>query len=814
MLPKSIHSPVQLSALLALVLMSTAGRAQAQAADRAVAQLEPALTLQQIMADPQWIGHAVEQAWWSLNGERIFFRQQRQDSSLYDVYALDMADNTVPELLSNDQRVKVNEQQPVYASNNELALYLRQGDVWLHDRATDSSRQLTITAADEQQPRFSADGKTVLYRRDNAWYMLDLGDGIEHLAADLRAEDDPEAEQEQALLQQRQLELFSTLRELRQQREDEKAQDDALIAAADQLALQPWYLGEQYRLLNSSLAPDGRHMLVVTTASKAEPGRRGKMPEYVTESGHVDVEDVRTRVGEDMPSAQQLWLLDLPQRMQYQLDMSVLPGIEQDPLAALRKQQDLAAQEGLRDVHITGIEWHASGTEVAVQLKSVDNKDRWIATLDFSGQTLQPRHRLTDSAWINWSFNDFGWLSRTQSASEQPVLWYLSEETGYAHLYTLDLQRNKPRQRTSGDWEVSSPQALGDGSGFYFIANREQPFEYELYRLQLDGNDESLTLLTDLDGVMAFTPSADDSQILLRYSGSYLPPQLAMLDVGTLATTRLTDTRTERFRAVPWQLPQLVAIPSQHDAGQAIWSKLYLPDFMQHPGPRPVVMFVHGAGYTQNTHLRYPYYFREQMFHNLLTQRGYIVLDMDYRASAGYGRDWRTAIYRQMGHPELEDLLDGIDWLAAKYPADKQRVGVYGGSYGGFMTLMAMFRAPDSFVAGASLRPVTDWTAYNHPYTANILNTPALDPEAYRKSSPIDHAQGLQGHLLIAHGMLDDNVFYQDSVRLAQRLIELRKDSWELASYPMEAHGFEHADSWYDEYRRILELFERTLNNN
>jgi dipeptidyl aminopeptidase/acylaminoacyl peptidase len=124
-----------------------------------------------------------------------------------------------------------------------------------------------------------------------------------------------------------------------------------------------------------------------------------------------------------------------------------------------------------------------------------------------------------------------------------------------------------------------------------------------------------------------------------------------------------------------------------------------------------------------------------------------------------------------------------------------------------------MFRAPESFTAGAALRPVTDWTSYNHSYTANILNTPELDPEAYRKSSPIDHADGLQGHLLIAHGMLDDNVFYQDSVRLAQRLIELHKDNWELASYPLEAHGFEHADSWYDEYRRILALFERTLNS-
>jgi dipeptidyl aminopeptidase/acylaminoacyl peptidase len=199
------------------------------------------------------------------------------------------------------------------------------------------------------------------------------------------------------------------------------------------------------------------------------------------------------------------------------------------------------------------------------------------------------------------------------------------------------------------------------------------------------------------------------------------------------------------------------------------------------------------------------------MFHHLLVEAGYVVLDMDYRASAGYGRDWRTAIYRQMGHPELEDLIDGIDWLAANHQVDPERIGVYGGSYGGFMTLMALFREPARFAAGAALRPVTDWRHYNHGYTANILNTPQLDPEAHRISSPIEHAEGLADPLLIAHGMLDDNVFYQDSVMLAQRLIDLGKQDWELAGYPLEPHGYVQPESWLDQYRRILKLFNQAL---
>jgi dipeptidyl aminopeptidase/acylaminoacyl peptidase len=136
---------------------------------------------------------------------------------------------------------------------------------------------------------------------------------------------------------------------------------------------------------------------------------------------------------------------------------------------------------------------------------------------------------------------------------------------------------------------------------------------------------------------------------------------------------------------------------------------------------------------------------------------------------------------------------------------------MYGGSYGGFMTLMALFTAPDYFGAGAALRSVTDWAHYNEGYTASILNRPQDDTLAYRRSSPIYFASGLKSPLLMAHGMVDQNVMYQDIVRLEQRLIELGKTNWSLASYPVEDHGFVRPSSWADEYRRIFELFESSI---
>ena len=223
------------------------------------------------------------------------------------------------------------------------------------------------------------------------------------------------------------------------------------------------------------------------------------------------------------------------------------------------------------------------------------------------------------------------------------------------------------------------------------------------------------------------------------------------------------------------------------------------------------IIFVHGAGYLQNAHNWWSSYFREYMFHNLLCDLGFTVLDIDYRASEGYGRDWRTAIYRHMGGWDLKDQLSGRDYLINKLAVDSNKIGIYGGSYGGFITLMALLTEPGKFNCGAALRSVTDWAHYNNEYTSNILNTPLLDSLSFKKSSPIYFAENLEDNLLMLHGVMDDNVQFQDVVRLSQRFIELKKEDWELALFPVEPHGFKQSTSWYNEYKRILKLFIENL---
>lgn len=771
------------------------------------AQTPPApLTIEQVMADPDWIGPGVDNAWWQWDGQQVQYQLKRNGSPVRDTFRQPV-DGAAAQRVADTERAGLDAANPAYDTQHQRMVFARNGDIFLRDLRSGALTQLTRSNETESRPQFASDGG-VIWRAGNDWYHWAPGGGTSQVAV-VKAARDPNATPKADVLREQQLATLATLRKDKEQRDALRTQEDAWRKADPTRAAGPVYLGDDVEIVDSALSPDGRHLLVVTQAKGADEGQAGKMPKYVTESGYEEFQEVRTRVGRNNPVPHALWLVDTAAGTATALKFDDLPGIATDPLAAMRKAAKRDPLKGNRAVRIESdgdgsgpaIHWSDDGRNAAVEIRAVDNKDRWIASVDLDKAKLVTRHRLTDNAWINWGFNDFGWLP------DNRTLWLLSEESGYSHLYTV-AEGAKPRQRTRGKWEVSAPVPTADGQGFYFVCNQKWPGDYEVCKLDL-ANDQ-VSEVTSLDGVEDFSVSPNGQQLLVRYSGSYLPPQLAVVQATGGQARVLTDTRTAQFKAQDWVQPQYVQVPSKHGAG-VVWGKYYGPKHPEAGKQYPIVMFVHGAGYLQNVSERYTPYFREQMFHNLLVQKGYIVLDLDYRASEGYGRDWRTAIYRNMGHPELEDYLDGLDWLVANKQGDRARAGIYGGSYGGFMTYMALFRAPGTFKAGAALRPVGDWMQYNHEYTSNILNTPELDPEAYKTSSPISYAEGLRDHLLIAHGMVDDNVFFKDSVDMTQKLIELHKDNWEIAPYPLERHGFTRADSWLDEYKRILKLFEEQV---
>jgi len=762
------------------------------------------VTLDQAMANPDWIGTPVEAAWWNWDGKQVFYQQKRTGSPLRDTWSVNPARSGHATQVSDADLAKLDSPETVYNRARTRAVVVRNGDLFERDLKTGSLVQITRgTGTPVQAVQYSADERGVQFRIGDDWFAWDRNTRVQGPVALIRAAKDPNAPEPDAL-RDMQLRLSTILKRQKDERDATRAQAEAQRRADPTRAPAPVYLGDKLAIVSSALSPDGRWLLVVTGA-KDDKGRVGKMPRYVTESGYEEFSDERTRVGRNTPHGHGLKLVNLVTRDVKDIALDALPGIAVDPLAKLRAERKLDPLKGNRHVMIgfqgEAITWSQDGANAAVMFRAVDNKDRWIATVDLPRAALQPAHRLTDEAWVNYDNNEFGWLP------DNTTLWYLSEETGYSHLYVRD-GGGRTRALTQGQWEASDVAWSADGRTAWLLCNRKTPGTYEV--CAVSAQDGATREVSSLAAVDDFRLSPDQKKLLVHYSGPYLPPQIATLPSTGGEAVKLTDTRTPEFRAHEWIQPQFVTVPSTH-GGAPVWAKLYRPAQLE-PGKKyPVVMFVHGAGYLQNVTQRWTPYYREQMFHNLLVQNGYVVLDMDYRASKGYGVKWRTAIYRQMGHPELDDYLDGVNWMVANQQGDAAHVGIYGGSYGGFMTLMGMLRAPDVFQSGAALRPVTDWTTYNHEYTANILNTPDLDPEAYKTSSPIEYAQNLKGHLLIAHGMVDDNVFFQDSVRMAQRLIELKKDHWELAPYPLERHSFVQPESWYDEYRRIYQLFERTL---
>lgn len=786
------------------------------------------LSLELIMQDPDWIGNAPVNAMWSLQGDVIYFERERTGENFRDLYALNPQTGET-RLVEDSERAVIPGPFGEYSQDRTRRVYTKDGDIFLAHIERGEVQQITRTTEGEASPFFMADDQRIGWRSGNKHFIHDPRTGLTAQVAEVKAEDDP-AEDKPGFdyLEDQQTRLFSTLREESRKEESQQQRQRELSLNDPSRTAPPIYLGSDVEIRHVSLSPNGRYLLVSTVPAKYDNGKQDKMPNYVTESGYVAIHDVRTLVGRNTPPPQSLHIVDLDTRKINKLDLKRLAGISEDPLKNLRKQaieyhvknggdrklveKALKAPE-VRDVEVERIEWSRDGENIAIQIHSVDNKDRWIASVDFNKGQLNTEHRLHDKAWINWSFNEMGWLP------DNRTLWYLSEESGYSHLY-LKQPGKRATQLTKGDWEVSDPVIGRNGEYAYFIGNRNHPGEHQVYRVALAGGD--VEQLTDIgvepstrqrggDFLPPFALSPDQSQLLFKHDAATRPPELYLQPVADKQPRQLTYTASEEFLSYDWMEPESVEVPSSH-VKRPIHARVYMPKDYDPSKQYPAVMFVHGAGYLHNIHRGWSVYFREYMFHNILARHGYVVIDMDYRGSAGYGRDWRTAIYRQMGHPELEDYLDGVKWLVENRSVDPQRIGIYGGSYGGFMTFMALFRAPETFAAGASLRPVTDWMHYNHPYTSNILNTPLVDPMAYEKSSPIEFAENYANvPMLIAHGMQDDNVFFKDSVRLVQRLIELKKENFEIAPYPLDPHSFKHPESWLDEYRRIFKLFEQNL---
>jgi dipeptidyl aminopeptidase/acylaminoacyl peptidase len=768
------------------------------------------LTVDSIMRGPALVGYPPSDLRWSGDSKELYFewRMPKEDEAATWVVG---REGGPPRRLSDDERRRAPLANGSWDRERRRIVGIDRGDVVLIDAVARTRHEITRTTGSESSVRWARNQTHVTFVRDNNVFIVPIGaaagDTLVQLTDIGVRRPVTRLSDSQRVAREEEHRLLDWVEQEAERRKRREARDLAR-------ALPKFELTDRQSIVDAAMSGDEGHVLLVV-ADRAE-ARGSQVPRYVAESGYTEDIPARNKVG-DTQEVRRLAVLNLKSGEGFWVG---LDGVS-DPVGIPKPLEGdarlTAAEPPDGKAPKPALRWGAlllspDGRQAVASVRSLDNTNRWIVLVEPGTGKARVLDATHDDAWVreigsaNNVSGGIGWLPDSRR------VWFLAEHDGWMQLYSVDTGASGSARKaiTTGQFEIDRVELSPDGSTFYVESTEQHPGERHLYAVSVDGG--ARTKLTTPTGASSGQIAPDNSIFGMVYSSSTKPPEVfVMPNRAGAQAVQVTTSSSEEWRGFKWVEPQLVTYKARD--GVNVYARVFTPEMVgakRHPAS-PAVVFVHGAGYMQNAHRYWSSYYREYMFHHLLASKGYVVLDPDYRASAGYGRNWRTAIYRWMGGKDLDDVVDGAKFLVDAQKVNSRRIGVYGGSYGGFITLMAMFTAPDAFAAGAALRPVTDWAHYNHPYTSNILNEPQADIEAYRKSSPIYFAEGLKGALLICHGMVDVNVHFQDSVRLAQRLIELRKEKWELAVYPVEDHGFVEETSWADEYKRILKLFEENL---
>ena len=770
------------------------------------ANAQSPLTVEYIMRDPKWMGTFPSSASWGDDGKQLFFQYNKDQDPLDSLYKINLSNPTQIQKVRWSEAKGMRKSDVTYNPDKSLRLYREENNLMMDTPSLGNPIVLLEWFEEFDNPRFLANESEISFISSGNIFVFNRASKSIIKATNLipgtkPLDKSPLTDKKPGFLEAENLDLLQEVREREEARKLSRAYRESIASQSDKAFA---YYTEGKNISNLQLSPD-KKFATFSVFTAPTTNKNTKVPDYTAASGFTEDLNSRTKVG-TAPTKTEIGIYDLSLDTVYFISTANLPGIKDLP-DYVKDYPEKTWEEKDRHLTLSNLNFSPDGKRALIQIRAFDNKDRWIAEVNLQTAELKTLDRQRDEAWVggpgiggSYGGGVIGWLPDNQH------IYFQSEESGYSHLYLLNVVNGEKKALTAGKYEVFDPFISKDKKSWYLTTSEIDPGERHFYRMPIMGG--KMEKLTSMTGNNEVSLSPDEKKLAILYSYSNQPTELFIQDakVGAKAT-QLTAGQSAEFKAYSWKDPQIVRFTAED--GAQVPARLYLPDPAKKNGA--AVIFVHGAGYLQNVHKWWSTYFREYMFHNLLTDLGYTVLDIDYRASAGYGRDWRTGIYRHMGGKDLSDQVDGAKFLVNSQGVDAGRIGIYGGSYGGFITLMGLFTAPDVFKSGAALRSVTDWAHYNHGYTANILNTPEEDPIAYRRSSPIYFAEGLKGNLLMAHGMVDVNVHFQDVVRLSQRLIELKKDNWEMAIYPVEDHGFVEPSSWTDEYKRILKLFNTTL---
>ncbi|WP_158729157.1 MULTISPECIES: prolyl oligopeptidase family serine peptidase [unclassified Flavobacterium] len=758
------------------------------------------LKLDEIMKGNAFIGSQPENERWSIDGQKVYFDWNPHNELGNSTYFWKKG-MTKPELAPASEAL-FSRLDLRKSSNPDVCFYLDKGRLYSYSLKNKVSKKLFQHSSPISNLQVSATAGLLFFRQNDNIFQYNINEGsLIQLTNFRKGKADEVASQKETFLKTQQEELFQFVRD--QEALKKWNAEKAKLSKSD--FPKPYFYGKN---TFGGLKMDPKGSYATFRLLEEVEGKREKMEAFITASGYNDIVDTKEKVSVNNLIPSKFGVYNVAKDSVYFINFSTLSHIQDVPKYFELYEKNKNVEKKNKLIIVQEPIYNDDGSYAVSEIRSQDNKDRWIVRLNLEKNTFEEINYQHDEAWIGGPgipSSSFG-RGTLGFLADNETVYFQSEETGYSHLYTYNLKSKLKTQLTQGNWEVRSVALAKDRKAFYLTTTTTHPGNRSFYKLDI--STKKMQPILTSDGAHEVSISPDESSLLVRYSYKNKPWELYVASNRTnTSLDQITSSLTESFKSYSWRAPEVITFKAQD--GTTVHARLYKPQ--QAIANKAAVLFVHGAGYLQNAHNYWSSYHREYMFHNMLVDQGYTVLDIDYRGSDGYGRDFRTGIYRFMGGKDLSDHLDGKKYLVENHGIDASKVGIYGGSYGGFITLMGMLTAPKEFASGAALRSVTDWAHYNHGYTGNILNFPETDPDAYKKSSPIYFADNLQGDLLMLHGMVDDNVEYKDIVRLSQRFIELGKKKWSLASFPVEAHGFKETYSWVDEYSRILDLFNQTL---
>jgi len=473
-----------------------------------------------------------------------------------------------------------------------------------------------------------------------------------------------------------------------------------------------------------------------------------------------------------------------------------------NPATGTQKQVDLGPDQ---DIYLVRADWSADGRTLVYQRQSRDQKRLDLVAVDAASLAQRPLLTETSKTWVS-IHDDLRFLGR-----QKAFIW-ASERSGRKHLYLYDLSGKLLHPISSGEWGVDNILAVDEQAGKVYVAsNKDAVIDKQTYALNLDGSNAGKPVrLTKQDGWHEDVFSRNGKIFVDTFSDPDTPPQVSIRRAdGSMVEWLEHNELNAQHPYAPYlasHLPTEYGTIPAHD-GQTLYYSMIKPADFDASKRYPVFLFTYGGPHSQRVTRQWP----ASLFNQYMAQQGFVVFVLDNRGSSRRERAFTDVIYGNLGAHEVEDQLTGIDWLAKQSFVDPKRVGVFGWSYGGFMTLRLLEAGSDKIAMGVAVAPVTDWSLYDTHYTEQFVGaTPQSDPAAYERSGVFAHLDGLKSPLLLVHGMADDNVLFTNTTRLIDALVN-RNVRFELMTYPGAKHGISSRAGQRHVYGLIETFFKKNL---